>query len=194
MDMSQIGRAGELAIELYTLVTARGEVDIYSPVVDDDHIDLVAVVAAGPAAELDMGPEAPGFQHMSSHVVPDSSLDRLRSVETPSELPPAPAGSDRRLRAMDWTALGLLALTAVWAAAAYATTVASTNASIPFDAERTLIKTLWVPGVSGVVAGLAALSNSKGRPRWPGVLALCSPLVAVFGWMMAFATAWSEVP
>jgi len=35
MDKSQIGRAGELAIELYTLVTAGGEVDIYSPVVDD---------------------------------------------------------------------------------------------------------------------------------------------------------------
>lgn len=31
MDKSQIGRAGELAIELYTLVTAGGEVDIYSP-------------------------------------------------------------------------------------------------------------------------------------------------------------------
>ena len=33
-DKSQIGRACELAIELYALVTARGEVDIYSPVVD----------------------------------------------------------------------------------------------------------------------------------------------------------------
>jgi hypothetical protein len=31
MDTSQIGRADELAIELYTLVTAHGEVDIYSP-------------------------------------------------------------------------------------------------------------------------------------------------------------------
>ena len=29
MDKSQIGRAGELAIEVYALVTARGEVDIY---------------------------------------------------------------------------------------------------------------------------------------------------------------------
>jgi hypothetical protein len=42
MDKSQIGRAGELAIELYALVTSGGEVDIYSPVVDDDHVDLVA--------------------------------------------------------------------------------------------------------------------------------------------------------
>jgi hypothetical protein len=42
MDKSQIGRAGELAVELYALVTSAGEIDIYSPVVDDDHIDLVA--------------------------------------------------------------------------------------------------------------------------------------------------------
>jgi hypothetical protein len=47
MDKSQVGRAGELAIELYTLVTAGGEVDIYSPVVDDDHVDLVAGIRGG---------------------------------------------------------------------------------------------------------------------------------------------------
>lgn len=47
MDKSQIGRAGELAIELYTLVTAGGDVDIYSPVVDDDHVDLVAGIRGG---------------------------------------------------------------------------------------------------------------------------------------------------
>jgi hypothetical protein len=48
MDKSQVGRAGELAIELYALVTSRGEVDIYSPVVDDDHVDLVAGLRGGP--------------------------------------------------------------------------------------------------------------------------------------------------
>jgi hypothetical protein len=48
MDKSQIGRAGELAIELYTLVTADGEVDIYAPIVDDDHVDLVAGIRGGP--------------------------------------------------------------------------------------------------------------------------------------------------
>src|SRR5437762_9603431 len=47
MDKSQIGRAGELAIELYALVTAGGEIDIYSPVVDDDHVDLVAGIRGG---------------------------------------------------------------------------------------------------------------------------------------------------
>lgn len=47
MDKSQIGRAGELAVELYTLITAGGQVDIYSPVVDDDQIDLVAGMRGG---------------------------------------------------------------------------------------------------------------------------------------------------
>jgi hypothetical protein len=50
LNKSQIGRAGELAIELYALVTSGGEVDIYSPVVDDDHVDLVAGLRGGPPA------------------------------------------------------------------------------------------------------------------------------------------------
>ena len=48
MDKSQVGRAGELAVELYALVTSAGELDIYSPVVDDDHVDLVAGIRGGP--------------------------------------------------------------------------------------------------------------------------------------------------
>lgn len=48
MDKSQVGRAGELAVELYALVTSGGELDIYSPVVDDDHVDLVAGIRGGP--------------------------------------------------------------------------------------------------------------------------------------------------
>lgn len=47
MDKSQVGRAGELAMELYALVTSGGEVDIYAPVVDDDHVDLVAGLRGG---------------------------------------------------------------------------------------------------------------------------------------------------
>ncbi len=42
MDKSQLGRAGELALSLYALVTSAGEVEMFSPVVDDDHVDLVA--------------------------------------------------------------------------------------------------------------------------------------------------------
>ena len=48
MDKSQIGRAGELAVQLYALVTSGGELDIYSPVVDDDHVDLVVGIRGGP--------------------------------------------------------------------------------------------------------------------------------------------------
>lgn len=48
MDKSQVGRAGELAIELYALVTSGGEIDIYTPTVDDDHVDLVAGIRGGP--------------------------------------------------------------------------------------------------------------------------------------------------
>jgi hypothetical protein len=42
MDKSQLGRAGELAIAFYGLVTSGGELEAFSPVVDDDHVDLVA--------------------------------------------------------------------------------------------------------------------------------------------------------
>lgn len=96
-----------------------------------------------------------------------------------------------RLRAIDSVALGLLVLTAAWAAGAYESTVASKNGSIPIDVAFTLASSVWLPGLLGLIAGIAALADSKGRAKWPGVLALFSPLVAVFGWMMSFAAAWS---
>jgi len=74
MDKSQIGRAGELAIELYTLVTARGEVDIYSPVVDDDHVDLVAGIRGGPPT-------------LGIQVKTTPSLDRSGLVEARASYP-----------------------------------------------------------------------------------------------------------
>ena len=66
MDRSQIGRAGELAIELYALVTSAGELDLYSPVVDDDHVDLVAGIRGGPPAlgiqvKTTIGPDSDGL-------------------------------------------------------------------------------------------------------------------------------------
>jgi hypothetical protein len=42
MDKSQVGRAGELAPALYSLVTSAGRLELFSPVVDDDHVDLMA--------------------------------------------------------------------------------------------------------------------------------------------------------
>jgi hypothetical protein len=47
MDSTQLGRAGELALSLYGLVTSGGRLELFSPVADDDHIDLVAGLKGG---------------------------------------------------------------------------------------------------------------------------------------------------
>ena len=47
MDSTQLGRAGELALSLYGLVTSEGGLELFSPVADDDHVDLVAGLKGG---------------------------------------------------------------------------------------------------------------------------------------------------
>jgi hypothetical protein len=47
LDTSQLGRAGELALTLYALITSEGQTELYSPVVDDDHVDLVGAIRGG---------------------------------------------------------------------------------------------------------------------------------------------------
>lgn len=47
MDKTQLGRAGELALSLYALVTSEGRLELFSPVADDDHVDLVAGLRGG---------------------------------------------------------------------------------------------------------------------------------------------------
>lgn len=47
MDKTQLGRAGELALALYALVTSDGRLELFSPVADDDHVDLVAGLRGG---------------------------------------------------------------------------------------------------------------------------------------------------
>jgi hypothetical protein len=42
MDLTQIGRAGELALALYAMVTSEGELEMFMPVADDDHVDATA--------------------------------------------------------------------------------------------------------------------------------------------------------
>ena len=42
MDKTQLGRAGELALALYSLITSDGELQLYTPVADDDHVDATA--------------------------------------------------------------------------------------------------------------------------------------------------------
>ena len=42
MDTTQIGRAGELALALYAMVSSDGELEMFTPVADDDHVDATA--------------------------------------------------------------------------------------------------------------------------------------------------------
>ena len=42
MDKTQLGRAGELAVALYSMVTSDGDLELFAPVADDDHIDATA--------------------------------------------------------------------------------------------------------------------------------------------------------
>jgi hypothetical protein len=42
MDKTQIGRAGELALALYAMVSSDGELEMFTPVADDDHVDATA--------------------------------------------------------------------------------------------------------------------------------------------------------
>ena len=42
MDKTQLGRAGELALALYGLVSSDGELQLFSPIADDDHVDATA--------------------------------------------------------------------------------------------------------------------------------------------------------
>jgi hypothetical protein len=42
MDKTELGRAGELAIALYSIVSSDGELELFTPVADDDHVDATA--------------------------------------------------------------------------------------------------------------------------------------------------------
>ncbi|TAN31616.1 hypothetical protein EPN29_12340 [bacterium] len=42
MDKTQLGRAGELAMALYSMVSSDGELQLFTPLADDDHIDATA--------------------------------------------------------------------------------------------------------------------------------------------------------
>ena len=42
MDKTQLGRAGELALALYALISSDGELELFSPIADDDHVDATA--------------------------------------------------------------------------------------------------------------------------------------------------------
>jgi hypothetical protein len=42
LDHTQLGRAGELALDLYAMVSSDGELELFSPIADDDHVDATA--------------------------------------------------------------------------------------------------------------------------------------------------------
>src|ERR1700686_153720 len=42
MDHTERGRAGELALDLYAMVSSDGELQLFTPVADDDHVDATA--------------------------------------------------------------------------------------------------------------------------------------------------------
>ena len=42
MDKTELGRAGELAVALYSMVSSDGELQLFTPVADDDHVDATA--------------------------------------------------------------------------------------------------------------------------------------------------------
>ncbi len=42
MDKTELGRAGELALALYSIVSSDGELQLFTPVADDDHVDDTA--------------------------------------------------------------------------------------------------------------------------------------------------------
>src|SRR5260370_14058665 len=42
MAKTELGRAGELAVALYWMVSSDGELQLFTPVADDDHVDATA--------------------------------------------------------------------------------------------------------------------------------------------------------
>ncbi len=42
MDKTELGRAGELALALYSIVSSDGDLELFTPVADDDHVDATA--------------------------------------------------------------------------------------------------------------------------------------------------------
>jgi hypothetical protein len=42
LNSTELGRAGELALALYAMVSSDGELQLFTPVADDDHVDATA--------------------------------------------------------------------------------------------------------------------------------------------------------
>jgi hypothetical protein len=74
VDKTQLGRAGELALALYSMVSSDGELQLFTPVADDDHVDATAGRRGGQPA-------------IAIQVKTARALDRNGEVEAKADYP-----------------------------------------------------------------------------------------------------------
>lgn len=100
MDKTQLGRAGELALALYSIVSSGGELELFTPVADDDHVDATAGRRGGVPA-------------IAIQVKTGSDVDRNGTVEATADYP---TGHVREHRAFLYAVLLLASVTieAAW--------------------------------------------------------------------------------
>ncbi len=100
MDKTELGRVGELAMALYAMVSSDGELQLFTPVADDDHVDATAGRRGGLPA-------------IAIQVKTASAVDRDGLVEAKADYP---AGHVREHRAFLYTVLLMASVTieAAW--------------------------------------------------------------------------------
>ena len=76
VDKTQLGRAGELALALYAMVSSDGELQLFTPIADDDHVDATAGRRGGLPA-------------IAIQVKTGSYVDRSGAVEAKADYPAA---------------------------------------------------------------------------------------------------------
>jgi hypothetical protein len=74
VDKTELGRAGELAMALYSMVSSDGELQLFTPVADDDHVDATAGRRGGVPA-------------IAIQVKTAREVDRNGSVEATADYP-----------------------------------------------------------------------------------------------------------
>ncbi len=104
--------------------------------------------------------------------------------ERPLDRPLAVPGDGLRIR--DWLALELLAVTAMLAIGSIVALSIETRSvtRVSVDVAGWLLGGSLVAGICGLPVGYWAQATAHGRPRWPGVLALFSPAIAISGGMV----------
>jgi hypothetical protein len=89
MDKTVLGRAGELAMALYAMVSSDGELQLYTLVADDDHVDATAGRRGGvPAIAIQVKTAREVDRHGSVEAKADYPVGRVR--EHPAFCTPQP--------------------------------------------------------------------------------------------------------